>query len=234
MKLKTFFQVILFLAFFLPGWITEASGQKSFLTASNTAVFYPVNFDSALTLPSFSIEKDLLPWKEIPSGWEMRPQFSVENGKAIAKVTWTGHADLYGTGEVKGALKRNGTEVILWNTDNYGYGKASGKRLYQSHPWVFGVRPDGSSFGIIADHSWKQTISLTDTIIFTSDGPPFRIIIIEKDTPQELLKTLADLTGTIDMPPLWALGYQQCRFSYYPEARVRKIATDRKEIFLVT
>lgn len=226
MKLKTFFQVIFLLAIFLPGWINEAFGQKSFLTASGMAVFYPVGFDSVLTLPSFSIEKELLPWKDIPSGWALRPQFSIENGKAIAKVTWPGHADLYGTGEVKGALKRNGTEVILWNTDNYGYGKAGGKRLYQSHPWVMGVRPDGSSFGIIADHSWKQTISLTDTITFTSDGPPFRMIIIEKDSPQELLKTLADLTGTIDMPPLWALGYQQCRYSYYPEARVREIATE--------
>jgi alpha-glucosidase len=26
------------------------------------------------------------------------------------------------------------------------------------------------------------------------------------------------------MPPRWALGYQQCRYSYYPDARVREIA----------
>jgi alpha-glucosidase len=26
------------------------------------------------------------------------------------------------------------------------------------------------------------------------------------------------------LPPLWALGYQQCRYSYYPESRVRRLA----------
>jgi alpha-glucosidase len=32
------------------------------------------------------------------------------------------------------------------------------------------------------------------------------------------------LTGPTPIPPIWALGYQQSRYSYYPEARVREIA----------
>jgi alpha-glucosidase len=32
------------------------------------------------------------------------------------------------------------------------------------------------------------------------------------------------LTGTTPMPPIWSLGYQQSRYSYYPEAEVRRIA----------
>jgi alpha-glucosidase len=31
------------------------------------------------------------------------------------------------------------------------------------------------------------------------------------------------------MPPLWALGYHQNRWSYYPEARVREIARQFRE-----
>ena len=89
-----------------------------------------------------------------------------------------------------------------------------------------GVREDGSSFGILADNTWKQSINLTNPITITSDGPPFRVIIIEKDSPQELIKTLADLTGKIEMPPLWALGYQQCRYSYYPDSKVKEIASE--------
>jgi len=32
------------------------------------------------------------------------------------------------------------------------------------------------------------------------------------------------MTGTTPMPPMWALGYQQSRYSYYPESEVRRIA----------
>ena len=202
------------------------NGQTSFLTADGIAVFYPSGFDSAQTLPSLAIEKDLIAWKGIPSDWELIPDFAVENGKSIAKITYEGTVDLYGTGEVVGSLKRNNTEVILWNTDNYAYSKAGGKRLYQSHPWILGVRNNGFSFGIIADNTWEQSINLVNPITITSEGPSFRIIIIEKKSPQEVLKTLAELTGKIELPPLWALGYQQCRFSYYPDSKVKEIASE--------
>ncbi|MDE6633030.1 MAG: DUF5110 domain-containing protein, partial [Muribaculaceae bacterium] len=52
----------------------------------------------------------------------------------------------------------------------------------------------------------------------------FRVVVIEKESPAEVLKALADLTGRIEMPPLWALGYQQCRWSYFPDIRVKEIA----------
>ncbi len=32
------------------------------------------------------------------------------------------------------------------------------------------------------------------------------------------------LTGRMPMPPKWSLGYQQNRYSYYPEAEVMRIA----------
>ena len=39
-----------------------------------------------------------------------------------------------------------------------------------------------------------------------------------------MVQTWAWLTGTTPMPPLWSFGYQQSRYSYYPEAEVRRIA----------
>src|SRR2546422_6415862 len=31
------------------------------------------------------------------------------------------------------------------------------------------------------------------------------------------------------LPPLWSLGYQQCRYSYYPESRAREIVRTFRE-----
>jgi alpha-glucosidase len=108
--------------------------------------------------------------------------------------------------------------------DNYAYLRDNGQKLYQSHPWVLGVRPDGTAFGVLADNTWRQEVSLGEAITFTSDSKPFRVIVIERKNPQEVMKALGDLTGKMPLPPLWSLGFQQCRWSYYPDTRVKEIA----------
>src|SRR5690606_31693628 len=135
---------------------------------------------------------------------------------------------------VAGPLRRNDTKVTLWNTDNYLYSRDEGRRLYQAHPWIMGVRKDGTCFGILADNTWKQEFTCSNPLLITSEGPSFRVFVIEKQTPELLMKTLGDLTGTIDMPPLWSLGHQQSRYSYYPDNKVLEIASELRKRNLPT
>jgi alpha-glucosidase len=107
---------------------------------------------------------------------------------------------------------------VNWNTDSYGYGIDT-PSLYQSHPWVLAVRADGSAFGVLADTTWRSTIDLSQGISIVADGPEFPVIIIEAPHPEMVVRRLTQLTGRIDLPPLWALGYHQCRYSYYPDSR---------------
>jgi len=197
---------------------------ESHMGGEDIAVFYPAEFDSSKTLPSLALIKGIKPTGDIPANWQLVPDFYTDDGKNSAKIAFQEGTDLYGTGEVTGPLRRNNQFVELWNTDNYGYEKFGGKRLYQSHPWIMGVRADGTSFGILVDHTWRQRFQLDNPIQITSDGPPFRILIIEKNTPQELMRSLGDLTGTMPLPPLWALGYQQSRHSYFPHSHARAVA----------
>lgn len=203
-----------------------AESQTSFLSSKDVAVFYPDSFDAERILPSFAIIRDLKRFAPIPRNWKLIPTFHKENGKNVIQISLDSKTDLYGTGEVLGDLRRNDSSVKMWNTDNYAYTKFDGQFLYQSHPWILGVRKDGTSFGIIADNTWKQDIELKNPISITTTGPFARIIVIEKKTPQEVLTQLADLTGKMDIPPLWALGYQQCRYSYSPDTRVKEIADE--------
>ncbi|RAV30345.1 TIM-barrel domain-containing protein [Sinomicrobium soli] len=201
-------------------------GQSSGLIADDIAVFYPENYEAERHQPSFAIKRELEIRGKIPRQWTLIPQFGYDGENSTVKIDIDEDVDLYGNGEVTGSLRRNGTSVELWNTDNYVYKKHEGKRLYQSHPWLLGVRPDGTAFGVLADNTWKQDFDLKDDIAITSYGPPFRMVIIEKNSPQEVMHALADLIGTIPMPPLWALGYQQSRYSYYPSDSVRYIARE--------
>lgn len=194
------------------------------LIGKNVSVFYPANYDASAHQPSFALIKEPTAIGKVPNNWELRPSFYSKDAKSIATLPIAKGTDLYGTGENTGSLVRNGKKVTLWNTDNFKYLADEGKRLYQSHPWVLGVNKDGTAFGVIADNTWKQQIDLSDSIRFISDGPAFRVIVIQRNSPQEVIKELAALIGKMKMPPLWALGYQQCRFSYVPDTRIKSLA----------
>jgi alpha-glucosidase len=194
------------------------------LIGDNIAVFYPDHYQKKFHHPSFALTKEPERTGALPGNWRIPVQFDSISGKSIASIAVEEGTDFYGTGEVTGPLKRNGEVRILWNTDNPTYEGYSGLRLYQSHPWVLGIRKDGSAFGVLADNTWKQSIILDNNITFSSDGPAFRVIVIERDSPEKVLQELVNLTGKMPLPPLWSLGYQQCRWSYYPDSRVKEIA----------
>ena len=221
MKRNIFFLLILLhpiLGFCQSGAYTDQ------LIGERIAVFYPKAFDAAGNLPSLALLNEPQAKGNIPSNWKVRPRFYAKNGKTYASVGIEAGTSLYGTGESVGKLLKNGSNSNLWNTDNYTYKADSGRRLYQSHPWVLAVRADGSAFGVLADNTWRQSIHLKDSIRFESEGTAFRMIIIERNSPQEVLSALTELIGKMPMPPLWSLGYQQCRFSYVPDTRIKSIA----------
>lgn len=151
-----------------------------------------------------------------PEGWKgLTVGFSDQWGRPQATIRVPKGTDLYGSGEVYGDLRRNGTTVGLWATDNFGYRTYENRRLYQCHPWVLGVRPDGSAFGVIADSTYRGNLELgEDTIRFDFEGHTFPVLVMEGKDPQDVLRQLADRTGKMPLPPLWALGYQQSRWGY--------------------
>ncbi|GHC00018.1 TIM-barrel domain-containing protein [Cerasicoccus arenae] len=193
------------------------------------ALFVPDGYSANLT-PSMALAKKPELIGALPRDWMLVPEFFDEDGHAGASLRVPAGSSLYGTGEVTGPLLRNGKSIKLWNTDNYGYSKDGGQRLYQSHPWVLGVRPDGSAFGVLFDSSWKAELATKDDeIVFETEGSAFQVVVIDRESPQAVVRGLAEMTGTMPLPPKWALGFQQCRYSYYPDAKVREIADEFRQ-----
>ena len=197
---------------------------KSGLISKDIAIYYPEGYNKKKHGPSFALLKEPRMLRSVPESWKKKPEFFSNGKKSRFTMQIDEGTSLYGTGEVTGKLERRGTKIKMWNTDNFTYSKDNGKRLYQSHPWIVGLRKDGTAFGVLADTTWYSEIDLKKGIKFTSDAPDFRVLVINKKSPQALMKTLAKLTGKIEMPPMWALGFQQCRWSYFPDKKVRDIA----------
>jgi hypothetical protein len=59
---------------------------------------------------------------------------------------------------------------------------------------------------------------------FGAEGGPIDYYLFFGPDPKQVVRTYAWLTGLPPLPPLWALGFQQSRFSYETETKVRDIA----------
>lgn len=172
--------------------------------------------------PSLGAPTQALPLEPVftPLGAQFRVTFDAPAGAAF-----------YATGSVPGPLLRNGRRTVCWNTDAYAWSDST-ESLYESHPWVMMVRADGSAVGVLADTTYRCEIDLTGSlgpeadIAFTADTYDFPVILIERQSPQLLMTALAELTGHPPMPPLWALGYHQCRYQYAPQSTVLSIAQE--------
>ena len=208
------------------GWLSahNVKMEKEVIVGDGIAKFVPKGFNLS-QMPSFALKAEPQEKGMLPSNWQLYPIMEKKKGHASAYLDVPQGTSLYGGGEVTGPLLRNGQSIKLWNTDSGAYSVDNGKRLYQSHPWVMGVRPDRTSFGILFDTPYKAKLTTTDERInFETEGELFRIFVIDRESPQAVIKGLAELIGTMPMVPRWALGYQQCRFSYTPASRVIEVA----------
>ena len=141
-------------------------------------------------------------------------------------------SSFYGGGERTGFLDKTGEMLENWNTDANGDHTSATRRLYQSHPFII-VLCRGRAFGILFDNVQRTYMVLDRSgngdIAFGATGGPAGLFVLEGPTIKDVLRRLADLTGHMPLPPLWSLGYHQCRWSYHPADRVRELARTFRE-----
>jgi alpha-glucosidase len=133
----------------------------------------------------------------------------------------------FGLGDKAGPLDRRNQSYTLWNTDSYNF-QESTDPLYKSIPFFLTVR-SGRSLGVLLDNTWcssfdfgKQT---EDVYSFGAEGGPIDYYVLYGPDPKHVLNSYAWLTGPVPLPPLWALGYQQSRYSYETEEQLRDVAS---------
>ncbi len=132
----------------------------------------------------------------------------------------------YGLGDKAGPMNRRGRAFVMWNTDAYGWQEATDP-LYKTIPFFLALR-DGVSYGIFFDNTYRSSfdfgLASRDLYSFGAEGGELNYYFFAGPEPKRVLEEFTALVGRTPLPPLWSLGYQQCRYSYYPEARVREIA----------
>jgi Alpha-glucosidases, family 31 of glycosyl hydrolases len=133
---------------------------------------------------------------------------------------------IYGLGERAGLLNKRGRRYSHWTRDCWNY-DAHSDNLYQAIPFALLLRP-GLCYGLFlhCTHWSRFDLGETDPEQWAIEvhAPELDYYLIYGPTPDLVLDTYTQLTGRIPLPPLWALGYQQCRWSYASAAQVQAIA----------
>jgi alpha-glucosidase len=129
----------------------------------------------------------------------------------------------YGLGEKTAALNLAGRSFELWNCDPSGYDRGDDP-IYMSVPFWMGLI-DGRAVGVFYDNAHRAWIDFGESVTYRTAGGEMRFYVMV-GTPARVLEQYTLLTGRMALPPLWALGLHQSRWSYYPEARVRELATE--------
>jgi alpha-glucosidase len=136
-----------------------------------------------------------------------------------------------GLGEKTGPLDRKGHGYENYNTDNFAY-TPNGDPLYSSIPFYIGVHHN-LAYGIFFDNTYKSYFNFGASndrfSSFAADAGEMNYYFIYDDSVAQIIKHYTQLTGRMEMPPLWSLGYQQCRYSYYPDKEVISLARTFRE-----
>ncbi|MCV9386534.1 glycoside hydrolase family 31 protein [Reichenbachiella ulvae] len=136
-----------------------------------------------------------------------------------------------GLGEKTGPLNKRGHGFENWNTDHFGYGPEDDP-IYCSIPFYIGVH-DAGSYGIFLNNSHKTHFNFGASnnrfSSYSADAGDMDYFFMHDDKVANIISAYSDLTGKIELPPKWSLGYQQCRYSYYPDKKVLSTAQNFRD-----
>jgi len=137
----------------------------------------------------------------------------------------------YGLGDKAGPMNRRNRSFTNWNTDEFGWQESSDP-LYKTIPFFIGLRK-GMAYGVFFDNTYRSVFDFgkesADYFFFGAEGGELNYYFIAGPEPKKIVEEYTAMTGRSPLPPLWALGYQQSRYSYYPESRAREIVKTLRE-----
>lgn len=167
------------------------------------------------------------------SGHMICPLQEMQQGqrKLRCRGTMNPNAQIYGLGETTGYLNKRGERYTMWNSDIYDPHVPDMESLYQSVPFL--IHHDrGKAYGLFIDNPGRMSFDLRadpDAYLIDADTGALDAYVIAGPDLKDIVSRYTALTGRMQLPPLWALGYQQSRYSYMSQEEVLTLARTFRE-----
>lgn len=157
---------------------------------------------------------------------DSEPPELLESGRFTLRRAIGAGERFYGLGDKTGDFDRRGQAFVNWNTDAYGFGRATDP-IYKSIPFYIAIGAAGGAYGLFLDNSWRSGFDFghreDGTLVIGADGGPIDYYLIAGPAIRDVVRRYAELTGKAPLPPLWSLGFHQSRYSYMSAQEVRQI-----------
>ena len=213
----------------IPSWTINETGEAITIATSEIEVFVQrspllIEFRDAHTHKI--INADEQPMAYDAKGTLSKVQFDPAAGTFVAAAKKLGFEEhFYGLGEKAAHLDKRRGFFVNWNSDTPGYIEGRDP-IYQTIPFYVGLQ-DGAGYGIFFDNSYRSYFDFgrlsQERIWFGAEGGELNYYFFYGPSVKKILSRYADLTGHMPLWPLWSLGVQQCRYSYYPDLMVEEV-----------
>ncbi|MCF7559538.1 glycoside hydrolase family 31 protein [Sabulilitoribacter multivorans] len=168
---------------------------------------------------------------ELGFHWEESYQYG-GNVVKMSKVSQPGES-FYGLGDKPVDNNLKGKRFENWVTDSYAYGRDTDP-IYKTIPFYTALH-NKKAYGVFFDNTFRSFFDFCherrNITSFWAHGGEMNYYFIYGPEMSEVVANYTDLTGKPHaMPALWALGYHQCKWSYYPESNVKEITAKFREL----
>lgn len=176
-------------------------------------------------------DKTLICEDELGFHWEESYEFGGDIVK-MSKITQEGES-YFGLGDKPVANNLKGKRFENWVTDSYAFGRDTDP-IYKTIPFYTGLHHK-KAYGIFFDNTFRSFFDFCqerrNIASFWAQGGEMNYYFIYGPAMNDVVSNYTDLTGRPhQLPPLWALGYHQCKWSYYPESKVKEVASKFREL----
>lgn len=133
---------------------------------------------------------------------------------------------VYGLGESVRGINKRGFLYRGFCADDPNHTEATNS-LYGAHNFMV-ISSEKHTFGVFFDCPSVVTFDVAfttcDTLIVSSENKNMNVYIIDGETIYDIIKEFRNAIGMSYIPPMWAFGYTQSRWSYAERDSVRKVA----------
>ena len=123
---------------------------------------------------------------------------------------------VYGLGEAPRGINKRGWVYESYCSDDPFHTETKSS-LYAAHTFI--LLAGGKNIGVFVDFParvrWDIGYTRQDTCVVTLDGTDFDIYVITGEKPLDIIREFRAAIGKSYVPPKWAFGYQQSRWSYH-------------------
>jgi alpha-glucosidase len=210
----------------------------NFLEVTNEANYYQIQTSkvkciiqkAGMRVSIFDSYGTLILEDELGFHWEE----SYEHGGNIVKMSKASKDGecFYGLGDKATQMNLKGKRLENFATDQYAFQKDQ-EPLYKVVPFYIGLQ-NKQSYGIFFDNTFRTFFDFCherrNVTSFWSEGGEMNYYFIYGPQMEDVVTGYTNLTGKPELPPLWALGYHQCKWSYYPESNVKETTAKFREL----